>query len=229
MAETASIVLMTRPMAERAPILPVTRPKPGRANDEPPPDEHPEEVPRMIFLILFAEFFKIGLFAIGGGLATLPFLYKLAEKYDWITAELIPDMVAVAQSTPGAIGVNIAVYSGFTCAGIGGGAIAALGLVTPSIIIIVIIARMFQAFKESAVVRSVFSGLRPAAAGLLSAACFAAIKRSLYNSAAVIWYESFRWRECILFVVLFLLIYRFKRHPIIYIAAAGVVGILLGL
>jgi chromate transporter len=183
----------------------------------------------MIFLTLFAEFFKIGLFAIGGGLATLPFLYKLAEKYDWISAELIPDMVAVAQSTPGAIGVNIAVYAGFTCAGIPGGVIAALGLITPSIIIIIIIARMLRAFKESSVVQSVFSGLRPAAAGLLSAACFAAIKLSLYNSAAASWYEILRWRECILFAVLFILIYRFKRHPIIYIAAAGVVGVVLGL
>jgi chromate transporter len=183
----------------------------------------------MIYLILFAEFFKTGLFAIGGGLATLPFLYKLAGAYPWLTPEMIPDMLAVAQSSPGAIGVNLAVYSGFHCAGIPGGIIAALGLVTPSIIIIIIIARMLRAFKTNRVVQSVFSGLRPAAAGLLAAAGFSAISLSLYGGPGDVWYQRFRLRECILFAVLFLLIRRFKVHPIVYIATAGVVGVILGL
>ncbi|MDR2797740.1 MAG: chromate transporter, partial [Treponema sp.] len=126
---------------------------------------------------LFAEFLKIGVFSIGGGLATLPFLYQLADTYEWISPELIGNIQAVAQSLPGAIGVNMAAYTGFLCAGIPGAAVAVLGLVSPSIIVIIIIARMLQAFKENQVVIAVFSGLRPAAGGLLCAAGFGALKR----------------------------------------------------
>jgi chromate transporter len=180
----------------------------------------------MTLLLLFAEFFKIGLFAVGGGLATLPFLYQLADKYDWLSRDMVLDIQAVAQSLPGAIGVNMAAYTGFRCAGIPGGFTAAMGLVSPSIIIIVIIAGMLRAFKESALVRSVFSGFRPAAAGLLAAACFGAIKLSLYNAAAPVWYDLLRWRECLLFGALFILIFKFKKHPVIYIAAAGAVGVI---
>ncbi|MDR3167758.1 MAG: chromate transporter [Treponema sp.] len=181
----------------------------------------------MTLLVLFAEFFKIGLFAIGGGLATLPFLYKLADKYDWLSWDMILDIQAVAQSLPGAIGANMAAYTGFRCAGIPGGFIATLGLISPSIIIIIVIARMLRAFKESTLVTAVFSGLRPAAAGLLAAACFGAIKLSLYNAAAPVWYELLRWRQCLLFGVLFILIVKFKKHPVVYIAAAGAAGIVL--
>jgi chromate transporter len=183
----------------------------------------------MTLVLLFAEFFKIGLFAVGGGLATLPFLYQLADKYDWLSRDMILDIQAVAQSLPGAIGVNMAAYTGFYCAGIPGGFTAALGLVTPSIIIIVIIAGMLRAFKESLLVWSVFSGFRPAAAGLLAAACFGAIKILLYNAAAPVWYELLHWRESLLFGLLFILIFKFKKHPVIYIAAAGAAGVIFKL
>lgn len=180
----------------------------------------------MIFLILFAEFFKIGLFSVGGGLATLPFLYRLADAYDWLTYENIADMIAVSESTPGAIGVNMATYTGFQCAGIAGGVIATLGLVTPSIVVILIVARILQSFKGSPLVQSVFSGLRPAATGLIAAAGFGVLRLSLYQGGAAAWYELFRWRECILFAVIFLLIRTLKKHPVFYIIAAGAVGML---
>ena len=183
----------------------------------------------MIYLILFLEFFKTGLFSIGGGLATLPFLYKLADKYDWLTYESIADMIAVSESTPGAIGVNMATYAGFHAAGIPGAIVATLGLVTPSIIIILIIARILQAFKENKTVAAVFAGLRPVATGLIAAAGFSVIKLSLYNQNFGAWYEILRWKETLLFIVLFILIYKFKRHPIFYIAGAAVVGMVLGL
>ncbi|MDR3335292.1 MAG: chromate transporter [Treponema sp.] len=183
----------------------------------------------MTMVFLFALFFQTGLFSIGGGLATLPFLYQMADHYEWLNHEMVADILAVAQSSPGAIGVNMAAYAGYRCAGIPGAFVAALGLISPSIIIIIIIARMLKAFRANTTVGAVFAGLRPAAAGLLAAAGFGALKLSLYNSAASVWYELLRWRECLLFVVLFLLIYHFKKHPIIYIAAAGVIGIVLGL
>jgi chromate transporter len=183
----------------------------------------------MILLWLFVEFFKIGFFSVGGGLATLPFLYQLADSYEWISPEMIGNMQAVAQSLPGAIGVNMAAYTGFLCMGIPGAAVAVVGLVSPSIIVIIIIARMLQGFRENRVVIAVFSGLRPAAGGLLCAAGFGALKRSLYQGAAPVWYESLRWRECLLFLGLCLLIFKFKKHPVIYIAAAGIAGMVLGL
>jgi chromate transporter len=180
-------------------------------------------------LLLFAEFFKTGLFSVGGGLATLPFLYQLADKYGWLSYEAIANMVAVAESTPGAIGVNMATYVGFQCAGVPGSALASLGLIMPSIIVIIIVARILSAFKESPLVASVFSGLRPAAAGLVAAAGFGVMKLSLYNGEAPVWYGLFRWREGAIFAVLFFLIHVFKKHPVVYIAAAGLAGIVLGL
>jgi chromate transporter len=179
-------------------------------------------------LLLFAEFFKIGLFAIGGGLATLPFIYRLADAAPWLEAHMIPDMLAVAQSSPGAVGVNLAVYTGYLAAGIPGCVTAALGLVTPSIIIICVVAGMLQAFKENKTVQAVFTGLRPAAAGLLCAACIPVLKVSLWNGEAAVWYERLRIGQSVLFVVVFVLVRRFRAHPVLYIAGAGVLGVILG-
>jgi len=190
----------------------------------------------MNLLLLYAEFFKIGLFSIGGGYATLPFLFSMADnefvfirRVDWLNREMLGNFLAVAQSAPGAIGVNMAVQTGFVYEGIAGGIIAALGLISPAIIIIAAIARAVKAFKENRVVMSVFSGLRPAAAGLLAAAGAGVLKLSLYNGDGAHWNEFIRWRECALFAALFLLILKLKGHPIIYIAAGAVLGILLGL
>jgi chromate transporter len=182
---------------------------------------------KLLFLLFKCS--RIGLFAIGGGLATVPVLFEIADRYDWLTREHVGDMLAVAQSLPGAIGVNLAAYTGFTYAGVWGSYISAFGLILPSIVIIIIVAKTLQAFKESVIVKAVFSGFRPAAAGLLSAAGFGAIALSLYHPAAEIWYGIIRWKEACLFLVLFVLIFKFKKHPIIYIIAAGIAGIVLGL
>jgi chromate transporter len=182
----------------------------------------------MNLLTLFAQFFKIGLFSIGGGYATLPFLYEMADKESWLSAETIGDMLAVAQSLPGAVGVNLSIYTGFQCAGIPGGLIAALGLVSPSIITIIVVARILSAFKGNALVTSLFSGLRPAGAGLLSAAALGALSITLLNPAAETWTALLRWRECLLFAAIFLLIRLWRQHPVVYIALAGVIGVALG-
>ncbi|MDR0998562.1 MAG: chromate transporter [Treponema sp.] len=183
----------------------------------------------MKLLFLFVQFFKIGLFSIGGGYATLPFLYELADNYDWLSREDVGNMLAVAQSLPGAIGVNLAAYTGFRYAGIPGGFMSALGLVSPSIIIIIIVARLLSAFKQNKTMAALFAGFRPAGAGLLSAAAFAAVAVSLYVPDWQIWYQALRWREAALFAVLFFLIVKFRKHPVLYIAAAGIAGIGLGL
>ena len=184
----------------------------------------------MKLLFLSVTFFKIGLFSVGGGLATLPFLFELADNSGgWLTREMVGNMLAVAQSLPGAFGANLASYVGFRYTSILGGYISALSLTAPSIIIILFVARMLQAFKESATVKNLFSGLRPAATGLLSAAAFGAISLSLWNAAAPVWYGLLRWKESLFFIVIFFLIYKFKKHPIVYIIAAGVVGVVFKL
>lgn len=181
-------------------------------------------------LYLFADFFRIGLFSVGGGYAILPFLFEMADHSDgWLTRELIGNMLAVAQSLPGPIGANLSAYTGFNYAGIPSAYAAALGLTAPSIIIIMIVARMLKAFRESSIVKNLFAGLRPAAAGLLSAAAFGAIALALWNSAAPVWYQFIRWKEALIFAVMFFLIYKFKKHPIIYILASGVIGVILKL
>ena len=189
----------------------------------------------MNLIYLFANFFRIGLFSVGGGYAILPFLFEMADNSSginaagWLTRELIGNMLAVAQSLPGPIGSNLSAYTGFQFAGISGSYTASLSLAAPSIIVIMIIARMLQAFKENTVVKSIFAGLKPAAAGLLSAAALGAILLAIWNSAAGVWYEFLRWKETLIFALIFFLIFKFRKHPIVYILAAGITGVVLKL
>ena len=111
----------------------------------------------MIYLRLFYEFAKTGLFAVGGGMATIPFLYAISEKTGWFTAADIGNMIAISESTPGAMGVNMSTYVGFSVKGVLGAVIATLGLVLPSIIVILIISRMLEKFKDSKLVQKIFT------------------------------------------------------------------------
>ena len=186
----------------------------------------------MIYLQLFWEFFKTGLFSVGGGMATLPFLYKMADKTGWFTASQLADMVAVSESTPGPIGVNMATYVGFTTGGPLGSVIATLGLITPEIIIITIIAKMLEKFRSNEYVDAAFYGLRPCSVGLIAAAGLLVVKISLFDFDA---YASggaaavFNWKAIILAAVLVLLT-RLKKlkklHPIVFIAGAALAGII---
>jgi chromate transporter len=179
--------------------------------------------------LLFAQFFRIGLFSIGGGYATLPFLYEMADAYEQLSREDVGNMLAAAQSLPGAIGVNLSAYTGFRFAGIPGAFTAALGLIAPSIIIIIIIARVLGAFKKNKMAAALFAGFRPAGAGLLSAAAFASTAVSLYRPGWELWQEALRWRELVLFALLFFLVVKFKKHPVFYIAGAAAAGVILAL
>ena len=124
----------------------------------------------MILLQLFWEFFKTGLFAVGGGMATLPFLYDISSRTGWFTEAKLADMIAVSESTPGPIGVNMATYVGFETAGVPGAVTATLGLICPSVIIILLIARVLRQFRSNKTVDAVFYGLRPCSIALIAAA-----------------------------------------------------------
>ncbi|HHW48374.1 MAG TPA: chromate transporter [Clostridiaceae bacterium] len=184
----------------------------------------------MIYILLFFEFFKIGLFAVGGGLATIPFLQDLSDKTDWFTSQELVDMIAVSESTPGPIGINMATYVGFKTAGIPGGAIAVAGIVAPSIIVIVLIAHYYMKFSEKPLVKSAFYGLRPAVVGLIGAAGFEVVKISLFNinkffeTKAVT--DLINIKSLTLFAVILYFSNKYKKHPIVYIAFAAIAGIL---
>ena len=185
----------------------------------------------MTLLLLFFEFAKVGLFSIGGGLATIPFLYDLAERRsDWFTAKDVADMIAISESTPGPIGVNMATYAGYNTAGILGGIVATLGLVAPAIIVIYIVAKILAAFKDNKYVKGAFTGLRPASIGLISAALYGVVKIALLHVDKFTQSKNilslFNFKAIIFAVILFTLQKIFKKlHPIALIGIAAVVGI----
>ena len=190
----------------------------------------------MIYLQLFFEFFKTGLFAVGGGMATLPFLYDMADKTNWFTSAQLADMIAVSESTPGPIGVNMATYVGYTTAGIWGGLVATLALVMPSVIIIVIISSFLKSFRENKYVDAAFYGLRPASTGLIAGAgmtvvTITLIQIDLFKSSGNI-IDLFNWKSLILAIIIYLLTNHVKQtkklHPVFFIAGSAIVGMLFG-
>ena len=197
----------------------------------------------MIYIRLFFEFFKTGLFAVGGGLATLPFLYEMGETTGWFTASDVADMIAISESTPGAIGINMATYAGFKTAGLAGGICATIGLAMPSILIILIIASFLKKFRDNQYVDSAFKGLRPASMAMITAAGLNVVKIALFDftvlqsssGSSVIdpgtlkgnLGEFFLWKAWILAIVIVVAMKKKKKiHPIIFIAVSALVGIM---
>ncbi len=195
----------------------------------------------MILLKLFWEFFKTGLFAIGGGMATVPFLQDISAKTGWYTAGQLADMIAVSESTPGPLGVNMATYVGYTVGseqlgspamGILAAVIATLGLIAPSVIIIIIIAYFLKRFRSSSLVDAALYGLRPASVALISAAgvdiVLIAVLRvdSIYHIAQ----SALSWKALVLAAAVAAATNwkKLKKlHPIWFIAASAILGVVL--
>ena len=185
----------------------------------------------MIYLRLFFEFCRVGLFSVGGGLATIPFLTDLGERTGWFTPGQLADMIAISESTPGPMGVNMATYVGFTSGGVLGGIVSTLGLIFPSIVIILIIARFLQKFRQSKAVDGVFYGLRAASVALITAAMLQVAKIALLRPALPMesaFYNYPNWPAILLAVVVFVCV-KFtplkKIHPIFFILASAAVGV----
>lgn len=191
----------------------------------------------MMYLQMFFEFFKTGLFAVGGGMATIPFLYEMSAKTGWFSSDDLANLIAVGESTPGPIGVNMATYVGFVNGmnhdGIGGAILGALtatlGLITPSVIIILIIAAILKSFRNNRYVESAFYGLRPASTGLIAAAGISVILSNLFFSGQASLLRTINWKGWVLAIVLWLLTNVVKPtkklHPIVFIGLAALVGI----
>ena len=187
----------------------------------------------MIWLRLFFEFCKVGLFSVGGGLATIPFLSDLGRRTGWFTSGQLADMIAVSEPTPGPMGVNMATYVGFTTAGIPGGVFATLGLVFPSVVIILIIARFLQKFRQSKAVDAVFYGLRAASVALITAAMVQVARIALLNrvlpdgSTRLIHWPALLVAAAVFICVQFTPLK--KWHPIVFIALSAVAGVLFSM
>lgn len=172
----------------------------------------------MMYWRLFYEFFKIGLFAIGGGAVTIPFLFDLTESYDWFTAQELTDMIAVSQSTPGPVGVNMATYAGFKTTGIVGGIIATFGLVFPSVVIVILISKLLRKYVNNPLWCEIMMAIRPVVVALIAMAGIDILKLSIVD-----------WFSAVFAVLFFLLVYFYKKSPIFYIILSAVLGIILEL
>lgn len=169
----------------------------------------------MTYFILALEFFKIGLFAVGGGLVTVPFLYDLTEQYDWFTAKELTDMIAVSQSTPGPVGINMATYAGYKAAGVWGSLLATLSLVTSSVIVVYLISKILTKWKDNPNVLRVLGGIRPAVLALILFAGWDIAKESIVN-----------YQTAGLLALLVVAMRFYKKSAIFYIIISAVAGLI---
>lgn len=171
-----------------------------------------------IYLELYLTFFKIGLFTFGGGYAMLPLLEReLVDKREWVSKDEILDYYAIGQATPGIISINTSTFCGYKKAGNLGGIIASLGFLTPSLIIITIIANFLTAFSHLAIIQYAFAGVRVAVCALVLNTVINLVKK---NADTTI--------KFIVFALTFVAIAFLNISPVIMVIAVGVFGILLG-
>lgn len=183
-----------------------------------------------LYITLFWEFFKTGLFALGGGLATIPFLYDMIDQFHWFDNATLMNMIAVSESTPGPIGVNMATYVGYLTTGSIQGAITTtIGLVTPSVIVICIVAQFLKKFKESHWVQDIFYGLRPAVCAMIASAGLGIFISTMFENGKIT-FSMIQWIDLIIFIALILFTQKFKKlHPIVLICIGAALGIILQL
>lgn len=186
-----------------------------------------------IYLLLYFEFFKIGLFSLGGGYATLPFLYHMSEQYHWFSPSELTQMLAISSITPGPVGLNVATYAGFKTSGILGSLIATSAIMMPSYFLVIIISKMMKKFKDNFYMKSALYALRPASAAMIGAVSVRLFKDSIIRSASL---SSFSFNKIssiidikafILLVILFILSIKTKKDPLLFLLIGAIFGILL--
>ena len=185
----------------------------------------------MTNLYLFLEFFKIGLFAVGGGLASIPFLYDIAQRYDWFTAADVTNMIAISESTPGPIGINMATFAGMNAGGVLGSIVATAAIILPEIILASIVAKTLGKFQQSRYVQAAFYGIRPTVAALVSVACWEVLKISVFRWEEFVsswgWSVLVNYKAMFAFALVLFLIQKYKLHPAIYIIGGALLGLLI--
>ena len=169
----------------------------------------------MIYLQLVFEFFKIGLFSFGGGYATIPFLYHISKEFGWYTFDELTQMTAVASITPGPVGINVATYAGPKTAGVLGSLTATLAEMLPSLVLVLIVAKLLKKFSDNFYVKSIIETLKPISCALLASVAIGLLKPEIQDLKAMI-----------LLALLLLLSWKTKKDPIFYIFISAIVGVL---
>ncbi len=186
----------------------------------------------MIYFRLFFEFLKVGLFTVGGGLASLPFLEDMAENTGWFTYQQLADMVAVSESTPGPIGINMATYVGYTAAGIPGSLAATLGFIVPALLIVTLVSKFLKKFSENKFVKGAFYGLRAVSAALICSALVSVLKISLIDIPLFLEtgniLDLISIPGMILAAVCWAVLKKWDPHPVVILGGSAAAGILLG-
>ena len=186
-----------------------------------------------MFFKVFFEFFKVGLFTFGGGLASIPFFYDISERLGWFTTQQIADVIAISGSCPGVLGTNMCTYLGFYVDGALGALAASLGFMAPSVMIVLVVSRFIKKFRESKAVNAAFYGLRAASVGLIASALLSVVKISLLNldafklSGSVL--DLFCIPNILLAVAAFYVMKKWNPHPVFALGACAIVGIIFGL
>lgn len=183
----------------------------------------------MIFLTLFWTFFKIGLFTFGGGYAMIPLIQNAVSANGWIDDETFINFIAISEATPGPLAVNMATYIGSTVGGIFGAVCATLGVVLPSFIIIIIIAKCYAAFKQSKIMSGIMTGLRPAVVGMIASALLSVGQTVFFpNIISLSAIPTYAFLTSLIIFVLMTVLEFKKLHPILIIALSATLGIIFG-
>lgn len=185
----------------------------------------------MIYLLLIYEFFKVGLFAVGGGYATLPFLYEISKTYNWYSAKDLVDMLAVSSITPGPVGINVATYAGFKTAGIPGAVIATGAEILPALIIVILIYKLLNNFKENFYIQSILYAIKPAGCALVSAIAIKLFKTNILRDIHAFDLNNLHLfidvNALILFIILLIMSIKIKKDPLFYLGVSAICGILM--
>ena len=181
-----------------------------------------------LYFLLYYEFLKIGLFAIGGGYATLPFLFHIQSQYNWFSVDELTNMIAVSNVTPGPVGINMATYVGYTTASFIGSFLATLAIITAPFILVIIAAKLFDKFKNSELLCAIFSGLRPASCALLTFIGLGLVNSTLFKNEELSFvFSTFDVKAVVLFLLLLIPFSFFKKQPLLVIVAGAVGGIII--
>ena len=170
----------------------------------------------MIYLFLFFEFFKIGLFSFGGGYATIPFLYHISNVHHWYSLSELTQMVAMASITPGPVGINVATYAGLKSAGFFGAILATSAEMLPSFFLVILVSKILKKFSDNFYIKALIETLKPISCALLTSVAVGLLKPELHDIKAMI-----------LLGVLILLSLKSKKDPLFYILTAGTTGVLI--
>ena len=187
----------------------------------------------MIYLLLFYEFFKVGLFSVGGGYATLPFLYHISATHHWYSTKELGDMLAVSSITPGPVGINVATFAGFKTAGLLGAILATSAVVLPAIIIVICVYKLLDRFSENFYVKSALYAVKPAGCALVASVAVKLFRTNilldLSNFSLTNLSSAVDIKALCIFIILILMSIKIKKDALIYLGASAILGILFNL